>query len=176
MNIAQIDLGFSEYPTPEDWSVNVYVSGCTNYCQNCHNENLSDFDYGERTTSEKLTEAIIQYAKRNLTYAVTFLGGDPLHYNNIDEIIETCKLLKENQYDICIYTGYEIIEIDKPEIFRYINYIKCGRYKPEFGQLSYKSSEKFVLASTNQKFYKLINNNPTLISSNGIIEFGNLQL
>ena len=50
-------------------------------------------------------------------------------------------------------------------------YLKCGKYDEKLKVQSGKTDEKFTLASTNQRFYKLIDNEYKQISKENVLYF-----
>lgn len=80
-----------------------FLNGCNLRCKFCHNPetwNLQQYNY---TPEELVNKAI-----RNKPYfknggGVTFSGGDPLL--QYDFLVETCKLLKENDIHVAIDTA-----------------------------------------------------------------------
>lgn len=168
MRIAQISLGFGDFPEPDKWSVNVFVTGCTHFCKGCQNPQLADFNNGIEYSPEELADAIKNECKRNSTECITFLGGDPCNVRNVQALIEVCSYLRG--YKICVYTGNEIDNIP-PILYEFIEYLKTGVYIQTPNRIPAKTDEKLVLASKNQRFYQIINKKPALISKRGIIDF-----
>ena len=55
----------------------LFVSGCTNYCPGCFNQEAQDFNYGELYTQD--TENILlDCIKQPYISGLSILGGDPL--------------------------------------------------------------------------------------------------
>ncbi len=82
----------------------VFLSGCKLRCKYCHNPEMW-VKGKENYTSEELVAKILRnkpYFKRN-DGGVTFSGGEPLL--QIDFLLETCKLLKENNIHITLDTA-----------------------------------------------------------------------
>lgn len=82
----------------------VFLSGCKLRCKYCHNPEMW-VKGKENFTSLELVEKILRnkpYFKRN-NGGVTFSGGEPLL--QIDFLLETCKLLKENDIHIALDTA-----------------------------------------------------------------------
>lgn len=178
MRIASIDLGFSEFPVADQWSVNVYVSGCENNCENCHNKHIQDFTYGTVLSANSLVKSIHSYSIRTHTKSIVLLGGDPLHPYNRPDVEETCKILHQEGYNICVYTGYILDELKNIDVLsKYIRFLKTGRYLENMAQ---KPGKSFIikggetvniltLGSKNQNMYEMINTKLTQISKDGIV-------
>jgi pyruvate formate lyase activating enzyme len=99
----------------------VFLSGCQLRCKYCHNPEMW-IKGKDNYTPEELVKKIIRfkpYFKRN-NGGVTFSGGEPL--NQIDFLIETCKLLKKENINITLDTaGVGIGKYE--ELLKYIDLI-----------------------------------------------------
>lgn len=112
MNIAGID--YESVKDGEGVRTVIYVSGCSHNCHNCHNRETHDINYGVPFT-EKLQNKIIEnIQKRPFISGLTWSGGDPLHENNLDDVLkftnETRLLFP--QKTIWLYTGYKVVSVD----------------------------------------------------------------
>lgn len=96
----------------EGVGVSLFVQGCPFHCKNCFNSETWDFNGGKEWTEEtknKFMELIDRpYIKR-----VSFLGGECLAEQNLDEVL---KLVQEIHISfptktIWLYTGYSYSEI-----------------------------------------------------------------
>lgn len=153
-----IEVTFTDYPDDVSLAVIFYMNGCEHNCTDCHNKELQK----EKTYPVNIIDKIIDYCNRNKTNKIVLSGGDPLYKTNIDltnKIIDMCK----NNYDICIYTGYNI-DYAKKVLHLGFKFIKSGKYIPELKQKSIKNDDYIQLASSNQEFY---NKNYMLISNKG---------
>lgn len=82
----------------------VFLNGCKLRCLFCHNPEMLKMGE-ENYTPEELAKKIIRnkpYFKRN-NGGVTFSGGEPLLQSKF--VIETCKLLKDEQIHIALDTA-----------------------------------------------------------------------
>lgn len=165
--IANISLGFSEYPT-NAWAINIYISGCNNYCEDCHNLDIQNPEYGTFYDISELANLIKSKCESNRTKSIVLLGGDPLYAGNIkftDNLIYNLR-----DYDICIYTGYEINHVQNSlSNINLVKYIKTGKYYKSKSQTSKKTDSELILSSFNQSMYKVSDNSINLISNNGIV-------
>lgn len=60
----------------------LFVSGCTNYCPGCFNQEAQDFNYGKLYTQD--TENILlDCIKQPYISGLSILGGDPLCQDNM---------------------------------------------------------------------------------------------
>jgi len=107
MNIAGID-----YESVKDGvgvRTVIYVSGCSHNCYRCHNPQTHDINYGISFTEELQNEIIENIRKRPFISGLTWSGGDPLHGNNINDVLSFTnkfRLLFPHK-SIWLYTGYE---------------------------------------------------------------------
>jgi anaerobic ribonucleoside-triphosphate reductase activating protein len=160
-------VSFSDYPNPDTHSVVVYILGCDHACVGCHNP---EFKVNERKegvvlfTVLSLLTSIMDACKNNLTKNVVFSGGDPFALDNRDFVMSVIRALKLYGYNVCVYTGYELEDLNSMKLKGFIDYLKCGQYKKELKQNSELTKNYFRLASKNQKLYNI---NLELISNNG---------
>ena len=167
--VSGIQMGFSEYPT-EDWSINVFMSGCGHKCEGCQNEDLWNENIGIQHTTSGLLNTIQIASVRFRTKCVCFLGGDPLYGDNLIFVDNVIPKLVNDGFKVAIYTGYHI-EYVIPRLRNYhlLTYIKTGRFYPEEAQEPGKKQGKLYLASKNQEMWKIDGENIRLISENGIV-------
>ena len=79
----------------------VFTQGCIHNCKGCQNPETHDMNGGYLTDTQKIVDAV---KKNKIIKGVTLSGGDPLCQPK--PTLDLCKKLKENGYDIMIYTGY----------------------------------------------------------------------
>lgn len=82
----------------------IYFAGCRHRCPGCHNPQSWDFESGHDIDIEQLTEII-----REEDFNVTLSGGDPLYHP--EETRELTRIIKNMGYDIWLYTGFLIEDI-----------------------------------------------------------------
>lgn len=71
------NIKFYDIADGEGIRTSLFVSGCTNHCQGCFNEEAQDFNYGQLYTIE--TERIIlEQISKPYIAGLSILGGDPL--------------------------------------------------------------------------------------------------
>jgi len=120
----------------------LFVQGCLQRCEDCHNPSTWDLDKGEEFEVDDIVD---QLNKNCLNKKVTISGGEPLlQYSAVLELVK-----KLNDFDIVLYTGFELEEIPK-EILRFIDYIKIGKYIKEE-----RTTITPYIGSRNQKFLNL---------------------
>ena len=96
----------------EGVGVSLFVQGCSFHCKNCFNSETWDFNGGKEWTKEtknKFMELIDRpYIKR-----VSFLGGECLAEQNLDEVLSLIQEIRISfpEKTIWLYTGYSYSEI-----------------------------------------------------------------
>lgn len=92
----------------EGVGVSLFVQGCDRHCFNCFNSETWDFNGGKEWTEEaknKFMELIDRpYIKR-----VSFLGGECLAEQNLDEVLNLTQQIRISypEKTIWLYTGFE---------------------------------------------------------------------
>lgn len=151
-----------DYPDNESLSILVQVLGCSNNCIDCANPQLQDYSgkdlctdslisYSSWDTSEFFYLALNNKCRILKTNKVVIGGGDPLYKDNMQFIKEFLKW-HGNEFDICLYTGYDIDYVIKNEV-RGFTYIKCGVYDEKLKQISEKKDNYIQWGSRNQELY-----------------------
>lgn len=85
----------------------LWVSGCSHHCKGCQNPQTwnpkSGILFDENAKEELFTELSKDYIS-----GITFSGGDPLYIENVPEILELIKEIKEKYptKTIWLYSGY----------------------------------------------------------------------
>lgn len=91
--------------------VSLFVSGCTNKCEDCFNPETWDFKHGNKFTQKNIDE-IITALKPDYIDGLTILGGEPFELSNQKGILPLIKLVRETlpNKSIWIYTGFKLDE------------------------------------------------------------------
>jgi organic radical activating enzyme len=147
---------------PLDRTLELYFTGCSLKCPNCHNaflqertkENSRELSVGE------IIEELRDYV--GVCSQVHILGGEPME-QNLNEMSELLKALREELgfTSIILFTGwdfpYSFVEKNW-FLFQYCDYIKIGHYdenqKNDEKELI-PNSPAFPLASKNQSFIRV---------------------
>lgn len=144
----------------------VFVSGCSNKCKGCFNQELWDKDYGQEFTDETIKEILDSIDKPYID-GLSILGGDPLEYYNLEMvdklIVEFRKRFGFNK-TIWMWTGYlleDIINDDRRwEVVRKLDYLVDGPFiqKKKNLKLKYRGSEnqRIIDMQNSQTFNTLI--------------------
>ena len=148
MNIFKLDF------TLKHNSLDIYISGCnaTPKCTNCHNPELWDFFKGKNYKKQynNIEEKIKDYPK--LIDNIMLFGGDPMD-QDMTSLIDLIKFLNQFDKDLWMFTRYNIDQIPN-YIQNELDYIKTGRYLPEF-KTDDNNQYGIDLATSNQKIHKI---------------------
>ncbi len=122
----------------------LWVSGCSHCCRDCQNPITWDPNGGLLFDKAAKEELFQELAKPYIS-GVTFSGGDPLHFANINDVTELAKEIREVFPDktIWLYTGSLWENIADLEIVRYVDVVVDGEFEADKkdNQLHWKGSE-----------------------------------
>ena len=125
---------------PEEKSICIYISGCTNRCKNCHYPALQLHNYGE-SLGNFFADIIELYHKQ--ASCVCFLGEGRGFPEDQAEVISYAEYAHAKGLKTCLYCGRDT----GIESWMYVfDYIKLGSYREELGSLDSKT--------TNQRLYR----------------------
>ena len=85
----------------------LWLSGCSHHCYNCQNPQTWNPDSGIQF-DESAKQEIFNELSKDYISGITFSGGDPLHENNLDEVLKLIKQIRISfpEKTIWLYTGY----------------------------------------------------------------------
>ena len=85
----------------------LWLSGCSHHCYNCQNPQTWNPDSGI-PFDESAKQEIFNELSKDYISGITFSGGDPLHENNLDEVLKLVKEIRISfpEKTIWLYTGY----------------------------------------------------------------------
>lgn len=91
----------------EGVGVSLFVQGCPFHCKNCFNSNTWDFNGGKEWT-EEIKDKFMKLIDRPYIKRVSFLGGECLADQNLDEVLKLVKQIRISfpEKTIWLYTGY----------------------------------------------------------------------
>ncbi|MCH5164422.1 MAG: anaerobic ribonucleoside-triphosphate reductase activating protein [Clostridiales bacterium] len=92
--------------------VSLFVSGCTNHCENCFQPETWDFDYGTPFTQNTEDEIIKMLAPSYIS-GLTVLGGEPMEPSNqraLLPFLRKVRLVFPNK-TIWVYSGFTYEEL-----------------------------------------------------------------
>ena len=143
----------------EGIGISLFVQGCHFHCKNCFNPETWDFKGGKEWNQE-VRKHFIELANNEHIHRISILGGEPLCDENIEEIINLCKELKEKYPNkkIWIYSGYTYEQIqqdiNKAEILDIADILVDGPYeenKQDFNLYFRGSSNQRIIELANKK-------------------------
>jgi len=122
----------------------IYVSGCSHYCEGCHNPSSWNVNNGIEYSINELINII----EDNSIADVTISGGDSLTFQYEDTLMLVKEIKAKTRKNIWLYTGYVFEEIpdSKKEILRYLDVLVDGRF-----ELSKKDLQIMFRGSSNQR-------------------------
>ena len=87
--------------------VTLFVSGCTNCCEDCFQPETWDFNYGKEFT-EATEEVILKMLEPGYISGLTVLGGEPFEPSNQRRLVPFLRRVKERFPDKSIwsFTGF----------------------------------------------------------------------
>lgn len=92
----------------EGVGVSLFVQGCPFHCKNCFNSETWDFNGGKEWT-EEIKNKFMELIDRPYIKRVSFLGGECLAEQNLDDILSLIQEIRISfpEKTIWLYTGYE---------------------------------------------------------------------
>lgn len=92
----------------EGVGVSLFVQGCPFHCKNCFNSDTWDFNGGKEWTEETKNK-FMELINRPYIKRVSFLGGECLADQNLDEVLKLVKQIHISfpKKTIWLYTGFE---------------------------------------------------------------------
>ena len=146
------NIKFGEDINTNGISVSIYFTSCDFNCKNCFNKEFQDYNYGFDFTKE-IKDNIFRYIDNNIDYIdnLAILGGEPLHINNIDSVINLCEEFKLKFPDkkIWLWTGYKFEDIPNKNIIKVVDYIIDGLFVENL-----KDRDLKYRGSNNQRIFK----------------------
>ena len=91
----------------EGVGVSLFVQGCPFHCKNCFNSDTWEFNGGKEWTEETKNK-FMELINRPYIKRVSFLGGECLADQNLDEVLKLVKEIRISLPDktIWLYTGF----------------------------------------------------------------------
>ena len=148
------------------WRAVLFVSGCPHGCPGCQNKIAQDYNYGEPFDKQKIIDRICD---NSILKGITLSGGEPLCKENIPEVLDFVKSVKEVRpnFNIWCYSGYTLEELKDrhdsttDEMLKNIDVLVDGEFKLDLKKpnLRFKGSE-------NQRILDI----PQCLARNEIVE------
>ena len=140
-----------------DIGVALFTQGCHFHCKNCFNKSTWDFDGGKEFTKETC-DKFMKLVNRPFIKRVSILGGEPLAKENVDDVCNILKQIKNKT--IWVYTGYTFETVKNYDIMKYIDYLVDGQYVDELRDLRLKfrgsSNQRIIDVQKSLKENKVI--------------------
>lgn len=107
----------------------LWLSGCTHHCEECHNPQTWDINGGiefDQAAEQELYAAL----ESEYISGLTLSGGDPLHPEHMDEVLELVKEVRNRfpQKTIWLYTGYLWEDIQQMPIISLVDVVVDGPF------------------------------------------------
>lgn len=109
MNYLKIDK--CDYLNGKGVGVVLWLSGCNHHCNGCQNQKSWSVSAGQ-SFDERAEDELLEYLKLPYISRLTLSGGDPLHENNLQDVlnlVNKIRLLLPKK-TIWLYTGYTLEE------------------------------------------------------------------
>ncbi len=89
----------------------LWLSQCSHGCKGCFNK--SSWKKGGTKVTEEFILQILEDLDKPFISGITFSGGDPLHKNNYQGVINLCRRIKKElpEKNIWLWTGYTYEEL-----------------------------------------------------------------
>lgn len=143
--------------------ISLFVSGCTNHCENCFQPQTWDFHYGQPFTGET-EEKILKMLSPSYIRGLTILGGEPFEPKNQKELLPFVKKVREAypNKDIWAFSGFTYEELndksaypcceETSELLSLIDVLVDGRYVERLRNISlrFRGSENQRLIDLNK--------------------------
>lgn len=160
----------------EGVGVSLFVQGCPFHCKNCFNSDTWDFNGGKEWTEETKNK-FIELINRPYIKRVSFLGGECLAEQNLDEVLKLVKQIRNSYPDktIWLYTGYHVF-INYPESHRQHKVILSTRPNASTNNIIYDDELFFKKKEEDRKRSEIIFNIDVLVDGEYIDEQKDLSL
>ena len=151
---------------PLDKTLEIYFSGCSLRCPNCHNAFLQERtkENCKEVSSSEILEELKDYV--DIATQIHILGGEPLCNENIHGVIDVCREFKGvyPNKKIYMWSGYSFEQLNEVQkgVLRYIDILVDGRFEEDKKNLSLR-----LRGSSNQR---IIDVKETLLN-NRVIEY-----
>ena len=131
----------------------IWIAGCDRKCPGCFSPHTHDFQAGVEFDAAAKAE-LVRDLSEDWCAGITWLGGEPLHPANFQEVLQLTKEIREKYPDKTqwIYTGYcwdDIVHDDyMSEILKYVDVVCDGPFIESLKDVSLKwvgSSNQHVI-------------------------------
>ncbi|MFV0576360.1 MAG: anaerobic ribonucleoside-triphosphate reductase-activating protein [Vibrio sp.] len=119
----------------------LFVSGCIHQCRGCYNQSTQSTSAGMAFTKEH-QDTIIRDLNdtRIFRRGLSLSGGDPLHPNNVADVLALIKRVKTecDNKDIWMWTGYTLAELNEvqQEVIALVDVLIDGKFEQDLADPS----------------------------------------
>ncbi|MCG8709899.1 anaerobic ribonucleoside-triphosphate reductase-activating protein [Brenneria sp. 4F2] len=111
----------------------LFVSGCVHQCPGCYNKSTWRLNSGHPFTQALQDKIIADLQDTEIPrQGITLSGGDPLHPQNVPEILQLVTRIRAQcpGKDIWVWTGYVLAELteEQQQIVSLINVLVDGKF------------------------------------------------
>lgn len=111
----------------------LFVSGCVHQCPGCYNKSTWRLNSGQPFTQELQDRIIADLQDTEIPrQGITLSGGDPLHPQNVPDILQLVKRIRAHcpGKDIWVWTGYVLAELteEQQQVVSLINVLVDGKF------------------------------------------------
>lgn len=121
--------------------VSLFVQGCHLHCRGCFNSIAWDFN-GGKEWNDDVKQKFLGLASKPYIKRISILGGEPLSYENVDDIYKLIVEIKDKLSDkvIWLYTGYRfedvINNLPSRRVLELCDVVVDGKYVEELKDIS----------------------------------------
>lgn len=107
------NIKFYDIANGEGIRTSLFVSGCTNHCPGCFNQEAQDYNYGQPYTPET-EQTILEQISKPYIAGLSILGGDPLCQSNagLTCLIELTNAVRGLGKTVWLWTGFVWEDVD----------------------------------------------------------------
>lgn len=139
------DITYPDMNNGSGLRVVLWLSSCSHHCYNCQNPQTWDCNSGIPFEQAARNELFEQLSKDYIS-GITLTGGDPLHGNNLDGVLDLVNEIRLSfpEKNIWLYSGYTLGEVlngeneIRKEIISKCDVMIDGRYVDELRDISLK--------------------------------------
>lgn len=141
------NISYPDQNNGDGLRVVLWLSGCSHHCKGCQNPQTWDINSGIPFDKEA-KEELFRELNNDYISGITFSGGDPLHENNLDEVLQLVIEIRSKfpNKTIWIYSGFEWEELIKnlPRLHM-LDYLLLEEHenKSRFSDEEYKAWQRF---------------------------------
>ena len=153
--------------------VTLFVSGCTNHCENCFQPQTWDFDYG-MPFDKAAADKIIEMLRPDYINGLTLLGGEPFEPRNQRELVPFLHRVRETypKKTIWAFSGFTLDD----ELLKDGSYPRCEVTDEMLSLVDVLVDGRFVLAKKNIRLRFRGSENQRVIDLNATREQGKITI